>query len=373
MVLKAAPQVLSTICPGHCTTALEMDRLSDEVVERLQLRVMKLKQSEFALHGICTRFDIGAKRLKMIQSILDSDTEVVSRKDKDGDHPLHLVATYSLCTPAAELLIAVDPKAPLYKDMFGDLPIHAMLGGTDDERKRYPSIDDPDLVGLAAVLCRTTATLKIKGGVDQVPIVMACRRHLSYVINTILDASHKDDSAFFGADQNPLYDVCRRDHKDAGSALSAVTKMIALWPELLNQPNVHLNLPLHAVFLTSNHDLQFSLAEKIMLAAGNVLAHLKHANRRGLLPLHVACEHSASVTQIEHMTELFRGALGADSKAGTPLHFAMLNKTKQAASIINTVMDSAPEATQQARCEFHTRDFDFYPLHGACERAGLLH
>ena len=273
--------------------------------------------------------------------------------DEDGYLPIHLAASYR-SPEFCRILVDAYPGSERIPNNVGDLPFHLACQSNNVATVKYlyqlypESINVADIIGYYPIQYAITV-YNLPDRKDLVAVIEVVQFLLDCDPNV---ASHRMHNKF------PLYYVCRWATNENTPKLNAYLKILQILydahPEaiedndvtsnvgsfcpkvqaflngqlsyarqardlhLMHSPDENGQLPLHRAL----HDNAATLGSIKLLVNGNPSA-VRCADNKGMMPLHLACQHHETPAVVEYLIGLNNVTLGTtDEEGNTILHYA---------------------------------------------------
>jgi len=293
-----------------------------------------------------------------VQALLKADSEAILLQDANGRLPLHLACDVNRASPEViEVLLEAHPEGSEVKEnQFGFLPLHAACCKSDNAKT---CIDTQQKV-IEKLLSAFPSAITETDGRGWLPLALACRTGAHPNVIEILLKEKPSAAKVIDRDLRMPIHLALCSRPGGNEATEIARMLIDAYPSsLMRQEKKFGFLPLHVACsfcgLSSSNILV-----RTLLAAYPEASQVP--DRRGSLPLHLACRAGAPFSVIQQLVSVYpRGAFHKDDESRLPLHWAChLNLPAES---IHIILDTYPMAARIAETKYK-----FLPLHVACLR-----
>jgi ankyrin repeat protein len=342
---------LHYICRNKNITLVMVQLLIDAFPESLR---HEDNNGMIPLHYLCSNVNLDEEvRMDILKLLVERCPESVRHVTRNGNLPLHIAATHQ-SPEFCRILIEAYPGSERMTNNFGQLPFHrACLSNTVATAKYlyqlYPeSINVADNKGyypihnaisglkrrehkhessieMVQFLLDCNPDVALQKLRDKLPLYFVCsgatnentqRLNVYLKVMQILYDAHPEAIESNDVTLN-VGSFCQEVQTFIRTQLTYARK--AKMHNLMNTPDENGQLPLHKAF----HDnATITLGSIKLLVKGNPSAK-RCADNRGMMPLHVACQHHESRSTVEYLFDIDPAALRAkDFEDNTALHHA---------------------------------------------------
>lgn len=331
-------------CPGEASEWIEVN---------MRGFVLKL----LPLHVACSL----NPPVDVIHALLKADSEAVSLQDANGRLPIHFACDVERASPEViEALLKAYPDGAQVKEMqFGFLPLHAACCRRNEVNKENCRHDTQNKV-IGALLSVYPDAVNEKDDQGWLPLALACRTGASFsVVQRILNENPSATKVMDREMRLPIHlALCARPGENEAVAIARI--LIEAFPSsLMQQERIFGFLPLHVACSFCNLSSSSALVRTLLVAYPEAS---KVPDRRGSLPLHLACRAGAPASVIQQLVSIYpQGARHQDFQSRLPLHWACQMKLSN--ECICILLDAYSNGAQKAE-----KKYNFLPLHVACLR-----
>lgn len=202
------------------------------------------------------------------------------------------------------------------------LPLHAVC-----------TFKPPASTVVALMKVNKQATMQ-KGHLGLLPVHIACRHGASLEVVKILSESYPE-----GLNSNDLYGNSPLHYACAFSSVEVIRFLLKSSPSASKVQNCDKKLPIH--HMGARNDL-INISSLVLFMYAHNPDALRLEDSKGLLPIHSAVSHQASLDMIEIMISLYpQGIFVRDNLGRTPLDIAKKLRRSAHAKLVYQLLQSA--------------------------------